>query len=385
MESEFQQHHFLLHDHQHQRPRNSGLIRYQSAPSSYFSSFRDRESIEDFLDRPTSPETERILSGFLQTTDTSNNVDSFLHHTFSRQNSGGTTEKKPLEVKTEEETEIAIPATAMEVVVGDVVGGVVAPESTGYASVVRSLGQNKRPREKDDRAPANNLARHNSSPAGLFSSINVETAYAAVMKSMGGFGGSNVMNTSNNEASSLTPRSNKLSRTASRPMSPISEIDVKPGFSSRLPPRTLSGGFNRSFGNEGSASSKLTSLARTQSGGLDQYKTKDEDSGSRRPPLAHHMSLPKSLSDIEQLLSDSIPCKIRAKRGCATHPRSIAERVRRTKISERMRKLQDLVPNMDTQTNTADMLDLAVQYIKDLQDQVKALEENRARCRCSNA
>lgn len=96
------------------------------------------------------------------------------------------------------------------------------------------------------------------------------------MKSMGGFGGSNVMNTSNNEAASLTPtpRSNKLSRTASRPMSPISEIDVKPGFSSRLPPRTLSGGLNRSFGNEGSASSKLTSLARTQSGGLDQYKTK---------------------------------------------------------------------------------------------------------------
>lgn len=25
---------------------------------------------------------------------------------------------------------------------------------------------------------------------------------------------------------------------------------------------------------------------------------------------------------------DSVPCKIRAKRGCATHPRSIAERVR---------------------------------------------------------
>lgn len=62
---------------------------------------------------------------------------------------------------------------------------------------------------------------------------------------------------------------------------------------------------------------------------LDEMNLKqDEDSSaSRRPPLAHHMSLPKSLSDIEQLLSDSIPCKIRAKRGCATHPRSIAERV----------------------------------------------------------
>ncbi|KAJ4917736.1 Transcription factor bHLH122 [Raphanus sativus] len=372
MESEFQQHHFLLHDHQHQRPpRTSGLARYQSAPSSYFSSFG--ESIEEFLDRPTSPETERILSGFLQTTDTSNTVDSFLHHTFSE-----TDEKKPPEVKTEETTEVDdIPAT----VAMDVVEIPAAPGSSGYASVVRSLGQNnKRPRERDDRTPpANNLARHNSSPAGLFSSIDVETAYAAVMKNMGGFGGGvNVMNT---EASSLT-RGTKLPPPS---MGTIPEIDdVKPVFSSRLPPRTLSGGFNRSFGNEGSASSKL--IARTQSGGLDQYKTKDEDSSaSRRPPLAHHMSLPKSLSDIEQLLSDSIPCKIRAKRGCATHPRSIAERVRRTKISERMRKLQDLVPNMDTQTNTADMLDLAVQYIKDLQEQVKGLEESRARCRCSCA
>lgn len=87
------------------------------------------------------------------------------------------------------------------------------------------------------------------------------------MKNMGGFGGGvNVMNT---EASSLT-RGTKLPPPS---MGTIPEIDdVKPVFSSRLPPRTLSGGFNRSFGNEGSASSKL--IARTQSGGLDQYKTK---------------------------------------------------------------------------------------------------------------
>jgi hypothetical protein len=36
-----------------------------------------------------------------------------------------------------------------------------------------------------------------------------------------------------------------------------------------------------------------------------------------------------------------------------------------------MRKLQELVPNMDKQTNTSDMLDLAVDYIKDLQRQYK--------------
>lgn len=32
--------------------------------------------------------------------------------------------------------------------------------------------------------------------------------------------------------------------------------------------------------------------------------------------------------DMEKILEDSVPCRVRAKRGCATHPRSIAERVR---------------------------------------------------------
>ncbi|KAL8110178.1 hypothetical protein AgCh_026046 [Apium graveolens] len=52
-------------------------------------------------------------------------------------------------------------------------------------------------------------------------------------------------------------------------------------------------------------------------------------------------------ADMQKLFEDSVPCRIRAKRGCATHPRSIAERVRRTRISDRIRKLQELVPNMD--------------------------------------
>ncbi|KDO84016.1 hypothetical protein CISIN_1g023215mg [Citrus sinensis] len=77
--------------------------------------------------------------------------------------------------------------------------------------------------------------------------------------------------------------------------------------------------------------------------------------------------------DMEKLLEDSVPCRVRAKRGCATHPRSIAERVRRTRISDRIRKLQDLVPNMDKQTNTADMLEEAVEYVKFLQKQIEVL------------
>ena len=106
------------------------------------------------------------------------------------------------------------------------------------------------------------------------------------------------------------------------------------------------------------------------------------DSRIRSLGLIHHLSLPKTfpqITTIEKFLhfQDSVPCKIRAKRGCATHPRSIAERVcllnriffyflfpfdpflqnnypisvffqvRRTRISERMRKLQELFPNMD--------------------------------------
>ncbi|KAJ4895069.1 Transcription factor bHLH80 [Raphanus sativus] len=83
-----------------------------------------------------------------------------------------------------------------------------------------------------------------------------------------------------------------------------------------------------------------------------------------------------------KLLEDSVPFRVRAKRGCATHPRSIAERVRRTRISDRIRRLQELVPNMDKQTNTADMLDEALQYVKALQSQIQELTEQQKRCSC---
>ncbi|KAG8049794.1 hypothetical protein GUJ93_ZPchr0009g1815 [Zizania palustris] len=104
-------------------------------------------------------------------------------------------------------------------------------------------------------------------------------------------------------------------------------------------------------------------------------------------PAANSSIKPPSSAAIDKFLhlqfQDAVPCKIRAKRGCATHPRSIAERVRRTRISERIRKLQELVPSMEKQSNTADMLDLAVDYIKELQKQIKVLDDGRASCTCS--
>jgi hypothetical protein len=89
---------------------------------------------------------------------------------------------------------------------------------------------------------------------------------------------------------------------------------------------------------------------------------------------------PPSLND-----DHYVQMRARAKRGCATHPRSIAERVRRTRISERMKKLQDLVPNMEKTTNTSDMLDETVEYVKSLQMKVSELNETIARLRAAAA
>ncbi|KAL5715734.1 hypothetical protein ACHQM5_017514 [Ranunculus cassubicifolius] len=106
------------------------------------------------------------------------------------------------------------------------------------------------------------------------------------------------------------------------------------------------------------------------------------DSDSTQTHLKRELSGDFPDMDMEKLFEDSVPCRVRAKRGCATHPRSIAERVRRTKISDRIRKLQELVPNMDKQTNTADMLEEAVEYVKFLQNQIQELNEHQKNCKC---
>ncbi|CAH1421920.1 unnamed protein product [Lactuca virosa] len=113
--------------------------------------------------------------------------------------------------------------------------------------------------------------------------------------------------------------------------------------------------------------------------------SRDVDVDDQQPKFTTQLSGDQSaLLDVEmdKLLGDSVPCRVRAKRGCATHPRSIAERVRRTRISDRIRKLQELVPNMDKQTNTADMLEEAVEYVKFLQRQIQELKEHRDKCTC---
>ncbi|CAA0839815.1 Transcription factor bHLH74 [Striga hermonthica] len=63
----------------------------------------------------------------------------------------------------------------------------------------------------------------------------------------------------------------------------------------------------------------------------------------------------------------------RAKRGQATNSHSLAERVRRERISERMRLLQELVPGCNKITGKAMMLDEIINYVRSLQKQVEFL------------
>ncbi|KAK7393478.1 hypothetical protein VNO78_22035 [Psophocarpus tetragonolobus] len=68
--------------------------------------------------------------------------------------------------------------------------------------------------------------------------------------------------------------------------------------------------------------------------------------------------------------------RMRARRGQATDPHSIAERLRRERIAERIRALQELVPSVN-KTDRAAMLDEIVDYVKFLRLQVKVLSMSR--------
>ncbi|CAI5529305.1 unnamed protein product [Closterium sp. Naga37s-1] len=62
----------------------------------------------------------------------------------------------------------------------------------------------------------------------------------------------------------------------------------------------------------------------------------------------------------------------------STKPRSVAERMRRERISARLKRLKDVMPRTDARTDTSAMLDDAVVYIRSLQMRCAALETQNA-------
>ncbi|KAG6788011.1 hypothetical protein POTOM_004063 [Populus tomentosa] len=65
---------------------------------------------------------------------------------------------------------------------------------------------------------------------------------------------------------------------------------------------------------------------------------------------------------------------VRARRGEATDRHSLAERVRRERISAKMKLLQSLVPGCDQLTGKALILDEIIRYVQSLKDRVGSLE-----------
>ncbi|KAJ3687541.1 hypothetical protein LUZ61_016705 [Rhynchospora tenuis] len=227
-------------------------------------------------------------------------------------------------------------------------GGVHAPMS--------DLSGSHKPTAAAPPAPPT-LVRHSSSPAGLLSHLLVDPQGLSGTKSMGSYSHAGTETVDLLTNSRLRPQWS-FSRQDS--LSQISEISIP----------DMGDGVTASWAEAGTIFSNHIS------------KRGREDSDDFITTLGNMDEM--SNIDYMQMHQDVATCKLRAKRGCATHPRSIAERERRTRISKRLRKLQELMPNMDKQASTSDMLDLAVQYIKDLQGQVQKLKEEQQKCTCSS-
>eukprot|EP00262_Sarcandra_glabra_P015957 TRINITY_DN5039_c0_g1_i1.p1 TRINITY_DN5039_c0_g1~~TRINITY_DN5039_c0_g1_i1.p1 ORF type:complete len:356 (-),score=30.68 TRINITY_DN5039_c0_g1_i1:64-1131(-) len=242
---------------------------------------------------------------------------------------------------------------------------------------------------KGGSSSGSNLIRHSSSPAGFFSHPMVDNAGFSVTRGTGNYSSLRGCNGGNGFPNGNLKSQLSFSRQDS--LSQISEISVAdiPGdgvagpddSASNIGQSYISGSF--SMGSWDDTNSIVFSNPRSN-----RSKHINGDIVTGLNSIDSQFSLPKTsleMGTVEKLLQiqqGSVPCKVRARRGCATHPRSIAERDRRGKISEKLRKLQELVPNMDKQTSYAEMLDLAVQHIKELQCEIEKLNQDRASCTC---
>ncbi|KAK7256122.1 hypothetical protein RIF29_29557 [Crotalaria pallida] len=113
-----------------------------------------------------------------------------------------------------------------------------------------------------------------------------------------------------------------------------------------------------------------------------RYKSNDSDRNANGPLKEEEESKGGATNavDEKQNKGNSKPPEppkdyihVRARRGQATDSHSLAERVRREKISERMKLLQDLVPGCNKVTGKALMLDEIINYVQSLQRQVEFL------------
>ncbi|GJX35710.1 transcription factor bHLH130-like protein isoform X1 [Tanacetum coccineum] len=344
----------------------TGLTRYRSAPSSYFSSLINSGIYDD---------TDQFFNNNTRVSNTTDQMLSGYESQFIMDSA----------VKQEQEVIYSTPQPTMNTYQQQQ-----QQQQNQFQSQMDQTTNNSNSSGMNDSNNniRSNLLRQSSSPAGFFDQLDMDNGFSAMRSlddfKVGGRGiGNSMLSSTKRMKNEMGFTSSSLTSSGILPRIPENEskvMDLKSGRDD--------GGFGSHSWDD---SDILSDNFLKDFGEIDQNKLSSSnpsenqnDVGRIRAPstLVHHMSLPSSTAELDKLLhfQDSVPLRSRAKRGCATHPRSIAERVRRTRISERMRKLQELVPNMDKQTNTADMLDLAVDYIKELQKEAESLSDHHAKC-----
>ncbi|KAI3796719.1 hypothetical protein L1987_39398 [Smallanthus sonchifolius] len=319
----------------------SSLLRYRSTPSSFFSNLLTDNGADEFPDPVTDSSNHEPEERF------------FMKHQRQQQKKSESDVREFLQERKEsaiQNQDLPPPATAAMAGSRRVPNLPPLNNSNGYGYTNQSNLDCVPSLIRARDSTSSNLLRQNSTPAGFLSSFTVENGFASVKKG-------NSSSTLNNHISFSLGSSSSSSRFLPQIAENENELQDSP----------------------------FDSMKRSRDGVL-----KMSQNGTNTPNLVHQMSLPKTSSEmanVENFLhfqqESTVPWKTRAKRGFATHPRSIAERERRTRISERIKRLQELFPDIDKQTNTADMLDMAVEYIKNLQKELQNLNDARARCRCS--
>ncbi|KAJ8752196.1 hypothetical protein K2173_003804 [Erythroxylum novogranatense] len=296
----------ISHNYHHRNEQpSSGLLRFRSAPGLLFSNFVDNGSINDPISSFNELE-DKFAAGVREAAGhfvNSQQSYSPLPPHYPRQNS-------------------SICSSAMDT-------------SHGFFGTME-LHQHEQVKKIDS-----TLARQNSSPAGLFGNLPAQNGYATV-KSSGNY---SPANSTNGEGSPrLKSQLSFLSRVPSSlgMLSQISEIGSESIVTGRPDNGKLSDnsrfygspGFPYNSWSESHYAEDISNLKRDQNGSGKLFaNSQSEEHGNHVPLLSHHLSLPKTSAEmvpVEKFLNfqDSVPCKIRAKRGCATHPRSVAERVR---------------------------------------------------------
>ncbi|KAL7236457.1 hypothetical protein ACSBR1_019699 [Camellia fascicularis] len=153
---------------------------------------------------------------------------------------------------------------------------------------------------------------------------------------------------------------------SSKKRSRVSDVQRKRNVKSRKNQKVVSGNNNDEDNNN-------------NGGGINKQASSsccsEDDQYSNGPQEQQNGGMTTSSSSKGAAATLNLNGKSRASRGSATDPQSLYARKRRERINERLKILQNLVPN-GTKVDISTMLEEAVQYVKFLQLQIKLLSSD---------